>query len=412
MPERTTRMQLWKDMDGNLTEKKSELAGTYDMPLSPSDKRKNGKPGGEKAVIDKTAGVKDKLMMLLRGGRPAPDPAAAYEEFVHGIAGKEGLSPEEVKANLAAQDAMDAKGWPKQAHGLTEDNILKQAFGSDNKPQDNEDEPITDENITKQPQPKTLKPTVDVTSQEPPKLVTQKTAQRYALPSQGKYPLDGYDQVKTASAYFDEWHMRMTPEMRREYCQNMVKRAHELAIPVSPLAECYGSDKYATAGQIKQAMDARRMVLHGAMDPLHEPVEENYDLEVLNKLAEAQPGMLPDTFVAVLGQFDRAVGLDHHYGGDIPDPYFSTFSKEAAKQESKTDPDASIIVGNEYLTVRDLVKFSKLHATTMKDRFGDELAGEFMKDPKSIFDSLPRDQKLVIMRMANFINPETVSSAS
>ena len=339
--ERTSRMQIWKDMGGNLTEKQAELAGTYDMPWSPSGKRKDVKPGGEKAVIDKTAS--------------AP---------------------------------------------ITEDDILKHAFGSDNKPQDNEEETITDETMKKQPQPKVLKPTVDVTSAEPPKLVTEKTAQRYALPSQGKYPLDGYGQVKLASAYFDEWQMRMDPEMRREFCQNMVKRAHELAIEVSPLAECYGSDEYATAGQIKQAMDARRMVLHSAMNPLHELAGGNTDVKVLDKLAEIQPGMLPDSFAAALGEFDRATGLNFHYDGDIPDPFYSTFSKTAAKLESKTDPDDAIVVGNEYLTDRELVSFSKNSIDQVGKRFGDDFASEFIKDPKSIFNSLPRDQKLVMMRMA------------
>ena len=34
-------------------------------------------------------------------------------------------------------------------------------------------------------------------------------------------------------------------------------------------------------------------------------------------------------------------------------------------------------------------------------RFGDEVAEQLATDPNDIFDSLPRDQKLVLMRMAN-----------
>ena len=94
-------------------------------------------------------------------------------------------------------------------------------------------------------------------------------------------------------------------------------------------------------------------------------------------------------------------GLDEYWGGDIPDPYYSAFCKSAEKQESQTDPSDSIIIGNEYITERKLVEFSKLRQQMVKDRFGDDFAKEFTKDPVGIFKSLPRDQKLVIMRKVN-----------
>lgn len=334
-------MQIWKDLGGNLVEKEAELAGTYDMPWSPSDKNKNAKPA-DKSSIQKTAEAE-------------------------------------------------------------EDAALRAAFGADTKPDDNEDEPVTGENIDKQPQPRVLKPTVDVTSQEPPKLVTTKQASRYALPSQGRYPLDSYGEVKTASAYFDEWHVRMSPEMKREFCQNMVKRAHELSIPVSELAERYGAEGYAPPSQIKIAMDARRSVL-----------KDEEDIELLDKVASAQSIMLPDAFAEVLGEFDRSKGLDEFYGGDVPDPYFSTFAKKAAedpvKEESDTSPEDAIIMGNEYLPMRKLITFSKMGKDVMIDRFGEEVADAFAKDPKGIFDSLPRDQKLVVLRLASAVDAQFQSA--
>ena len=344
--ERTSRQQLWKSMGGDLSEKQAELANTYDMPWSPASSKRNDK-GKEKAVI-KTASV------------------------------------------------------------LTEDDLLKMAFEADtcdasSTPDTNDGSPVLGENPTSQPQPKVLKPTVDVTDKEAPKAVTQKTASRYALPLIGKYPLDTYGQVKQASAYFNEWQVRMTPEMRREYCVNMVKRAHELSIPVSGLAARYGSECYASPEQIKVAMDARRTVLHAGMDPLRGVASEDTDTEVLNKLAEAQPGLMPDNFAAALGAFDQATGLDEFYGGDVPDPYFSTFQKAAAvevEQELETDPKDSILIGNEYLTRRELVSFSKNSTDQILKRFGEDFSTEFLKDPNTIFDSLPRDQKLVLMNMA------------
>jgi hypothetical protein len=339
--ERSTRMQLWKDMNGTLVEKAAELANTYDMPFSPSDDNKN-KSGKEKAVINKTAET------------------------------------------------------------VTDDDVLKLAFqpnAADPHPGDNEHQMLTGENIKSQPQPKALRPTVDVTSKEPPKIVTQKTASHYALPAQSRYPLDSYNDVKLASVYFDEWYKHMTPELRHEYAVNMVKRAHDLDISVSDLAERYGAESYAPPSQIDMALDARRLVLP----------EEHHDL--LSKVAGARGSLLPESFAALLGEFDRQLGLDAYYDGDVPDPYFSTFAKTAGPQEMAEDPKGSILVGNEYLTTRDLITFAKMGRTLMKDRFGEEFAEEFVKSPKAIFDSLPRDQKLVIMRLASAVDSKNMSSS-
>lgn len=281
----------------------------------------------------------------------------------------------------------------------TEDAVLQDAFGCC----DNENDSVKGE-TPDAPQAKVLKPTVDVSSHEPPKLIKEKTASRYALPSQQRYPLDGYNQVKTASVYFDEWHPRMSPEVKREFCQNMVKRAHELGIKVSELAEQYGAEGYAPPHHIKIAMDARRTVLHN-----------DVDLDVLDKLAEAQPTFLPDTFAEALAAFDHATGLDEFYGGDVPDPYFSTFAKTGAvagvKQEDEVSPDESLLVGNEYLPVRKLVTFAKLGKDTVVDRFGEELAEALVKDPVGIFNSLPRDQKLVLMRLASAVDAQNQSAS-
>jgi hypothetical protein len=181
---------------------------------------------------------------------------------------------------------------------------------------------------------------------------------------------------------------------------------------VSDLAAVYGSDKYASAGHLEMMLDARRSVLHSALDPLHKlsSERERDDMAVLNKLAEEQPRMLPDTFARVLGEFDRLTGLDEFYGGDIPDPYVSTFAKTAENQESAVDPKSSIIIGNEYLTKRDLITFAKIGRDSVKARFGEDIANAFAKDPTGTFESLPRDQKLIVMRMASAVDAQHQSA--
>lgn len=348
--ERSSRMQLWKDMGGNLTEKDAELANTYDMPQSPSPQRRNAKRS-DQTVIQKSASA-----------------------------------------------------------DLSEDDILKLAF----EVKGNEGSPVTGENPASHPQSLQLKPSVDVSGKEPPKMVTEKKAQRYALPLSERYPLDSYAEVKQASAYFDEWHLQMAPSMRREFCLNMVKRASELGIPVSGLAAQYGGTQYADPSHIKIALDARRTVLHAAMDPLHKVASDRTDVDVLEKLAQEQPGMYPESFAAALKQFDELTGLSEHWGGDVPDPYLSTYktAAEVEKQEWEIDPDESIIIGNEILPLRKLVTFAKIGWDTVRARFGEEFADEFAKQPKVIFDSLPRDQKLVLLRMASAVRAQNQTATT
>jgi hypothetical protein len=81
----------------------------------------------------------------------------------------------------------------------------------------------------------------------------------------------------------------------------------------------------------------------------------------------------------------------------VPDAYYTTFGKTAAE----ASPEESVIIGNEYITRRGLEEFFRTNVGSVKARFGCELAEELAKDTQSTFDSLPRDQKLVLMRMAN-----------
>lgn len=341
----STRQQLWKTISGDTmqpVEKAAELANTYDMPWSPADKKK---PSAMKTV-NKTASVVDEADEILKhafGNRSEDGPAQAGEKSV---------GPD-----------------------TNEKDML-------------EDQPPA------APQAKSLKPRVDVSGQEPPKVVTQKMAQHYALPSHGMYPLDGYDQVEKAASYFNEYGKRMDPGMRREFCQNLVKRASVLGIPVSRTVSDYGADTWASQSTLDFAIDARKSVL---LDEQHSAL--------FSKLAESRSvyRLDPELYAETLGELDKLAGLHHHYDRDVPDPFQSTFAKRAdlVPHELEAEPDASFVVGNEYMTERQLTEYATHGYKQIEQRFGDELAKALVKSPKDIFESLPRDQKLVLMRMAN-----------
>jgi hypothetical protein len=226
-----------------------------------------------------------------------------------------------------------------------------------------------------------MKPHVDVTGKEPKKEASVRTVTTFALGD--KYPLDSYAQVKAASAYFDEFGRRFEPEQRREYCTNLLKRAEALAIPVSDSVRRYGAESFASDEELKVACDLRKNIItNEALLPL------------LDRLYEKRAEIGAEMYAATLAEFDKIAGINLQYDKDIPDPYYSTFNKQAATVFSE-------VIGNDTITEEMLRTVGKVGVHTLSHTFGKDFAEEFRKDPVGIFKSLPRDQKLFIMRMAS-----------
>lgn len=232
------------------------------------------------------------------------------------------------------------------------------------------------------PQARVMRPVVDVTGKEPPVPIHEKKASLFALG--GRYPLDTYEQVKAASAYFDTYLRHFSPEDRHEYCTNMVKRADALGIDVSDSARAYGSSSYAPAKMLKVGTDCRKRVL-----------SNEQHIEVLNKLAARCGTVPPDEYCSALAEFDKLAGLDAYYDRDVIDPYLSTFGVEKTASFSET------IEGSTVITEADLKRLaSPGHSPQLKKMFDDDFVKEFNKDPVGIFKSLPIDQKKLLGNMA------------
>jgi len=226
-----------------------------------------------------------------------------------------------------------------------------------------------------------IKPHVDVTGKEAKGEVTAKKASCYAL--EGRYPLDSYDQVKTASSYFDEYQKQFEPKDRREYCTNLLKRAEALGISVSEDVRHYGGESLAPTAKLKLAYDTRIRAL--------EDVDQR---DILGTLFSKAAEFGADLFCATLEEFDKTAGLHYLYDSEVPDAYYSTFYK-AAEQEY------SFVSGNDMVTEDALRILAKVGPRALKKSFGEDFVEEFQKDPVSIFKSLPIDQKKMVMRMAN-----------
>lgn len=256
------------------------------------------------------------------------------------------------------------------------------------------------------PQAGHLRPTVDVSNHAPPTRVVEKQASILAVPSQGKYPLDSYEQVKRASAYFDEYRGHMSPAMRHEFATNLVARADDLLIPVSEEARKYGSAGFAPEHEIKAAFDARRLELDENAEALAllAQVEKvarfrMWKNEHGEKIAHVDS---PAFVVELLTEFDKVAGLNHRYDRGVPDPFYSIYGFEKSASD---DAAWSDLIGNAYVTAADLKRLAKVGALSLKQTFGEDFQKEFLKDPVGIYGSLPVDQKKMLINMANTTQP-------
>ena len=213
----------------------------------------------------------------------------------------------------------------------------------------------------------------------------------WALPSIQRYPLDSYEHVKTAGVYFEQWGSHMSLEQRREYCQNLSKRAAALDMRVSPLVDQYGAEGYGEA--VDELVDRRRSLL-----------KEAGQHSMLDRLIEVRPLVPAEVFCQALLEMDKSAGLDRCWGRSIADPHLSTFGKTAE--------DELVMVGTEAVPKRAIVNGAITCRKSISTTFGEEVADAMMEDPMGIFNSLPRDQRKMIMRMVtdNSPNPDTTGS--
>jgi hypothetical protein len=230
------------------------------------------------------------------------------------------------------------------------------------------------------PQAKVMKPHVDVSGFDPPKMVQEKKAQVTAL--DGRYPLDDYAQVKTACEYFNEWDGSFSPADRHAYAVNTLKRAEELGIEPSEALRKHGSVTYAPLAEVKVALEARKTVV----DETHQ--------QVLDKIAGIYGTVQPMTFAMLLEAFDKEAGINHLYENDeVPDPYYSTFGFTKRAEFSET-------IGNMTVSEMDLEYLANKRLSLVKNVFTEPFAEEFRKNPVDIYKSMPVDQRKILANMA------------
>lgn len=227
-------------------------------------------------------------------------------------------------------------------------------------------------------------PYFDISGWDPSKATSeiQPDAERTLL--DGAYSIDGYDQVKTASAYFDENYKQLAPRDRHTYCVKLASRMEELGMSVPEDIQRYGSTTY--AADVDSYVEARR----------HYVPEDSHS--TLDMLLEKRASVSPGVFAESLAEFDHLNDLNWHWGGKIPDPWYSTFGPSMQKiaEANWRYDEAGLRIGEE-----ELVALARSGFARLAESFGQDFARDFAKSPKSVFESLPKPNKLVIARLAS-----------
>lgn len=201
---------------------------------------------------------------------------------------------------------------------------------------------------------------------------------------EGSYPIDGYDQVKTASAYFDTNWRDLNFRDRHTYCVKLAARMEELGMEVPEKIARYGSETY--AADCDSYVEARRSyVLEDAHDTLDMLIE---------KRAQVSPGV----FAEALAEFDRMNNLNWHWDAQIADPWYSTFGPSIEKVADLDQNWRFDAVGCR-INDEDLKTFANNRGERLKSYFGDDIAKEFIKNPRKTFEGLTDEKKLFIARL-------------
>ncbi len=208
-------------------------------------------------------------------------------------------------------------------------------------------------------------------------------AEHYALPHRSLYPIDTPEQVKRASAYFDEYARDFPLEERRCFAQSVSMRAQELGVPVGGTISKLAGSGYGP--YIVAELQGRINALEGTVK------QAAYEV-LLERIAEIPPVVMLD----MLKTADEDTGIDQGYGRPVTgfkDPLSAVFGAPEKPIYSWSGKGA-------YVTEEVLRSFSKLVPDLDKVIEGG-WSQKFVDDPIGSFQKLPDAKKIIVARLAN-----------
>lgn len=227
-------------------------------------------------------------------------------------------------------------------------------------------------------------PHVDVSGWDPSMAFTSVSEEARETLLRGHYPVDTYEQVKTASVYFEENWKQFSPRDRHTYCVKLAEKLETLGLPISEDVERYGSTGYSV--DVDDLTATRRSLVSDEFHPS------------LDMLLEKRASLNPETFVEALSEFDQMTGLNHRWGSHIADPWYTTFGP--SKEKIASDSWVFDHMGTR-IREANLKALALNGPALVRQKFGEKFTAEFQKAPKSFFMALPKPHQLVLARLAD-----------
>lgn len=229
---------------------------------------------------------------------------------------------------------------------------------------------------------------VDVTGKSPePKIVVDRPVDEddYAVKlADGSlhYPIDTWERVKTAEAYFQEERIRMDPEVRRQYAVKLARKSYIIGFPLDQNIIELGALSYHSDGHLKYAVEMRK----AAFEPT------SVEREFLDDLFEKRAEVHPEVYAECLKRFDTMNNLNRGWDHVILDPWASTFGVKTAAVVWEQ--------GAERVTEEELINLAHNDPEAIKQQFTEQFLDQFQKDPVTLFNSMPDPQKKLLARLA------------
>lgn len=201
-----------------------------------------------------------------------------------------------------------------------------------------------------------------------------------------QFAMPNISAVKIAQRYLEDNELNMPLDVLHKYAAAVQRRANELGMfPLKGTIAKYASDHYSP--MVDAHISARATLL-----------ETKPELKAtLTKLGAAKKRFTPSEFAQMLHGFDKQAGLSNYYGSHLTNPYQATFTSEPDSFGGFMYKAAS----QRTLDGGELQKLVNAKYASIKEYFGEHLASELKKDPVTIFESLPRDAKEIIIGIAD-----------
>jgi hypothetical protein len=231
---------------------------------------------------------------------------------------------------------------------------------------------------------------VNVTGQRPePRLVSNLPTDEndYAVKlADGSlhYPIDTWDRVKRAEAYWADHNHEMEPPIRRQYAVKLAQKSFILGYPLAEDIVQHGARSYHSAGHLRHAIEMRKVAC----------APDSHGREFLEELFTKHAEINPEVYAECLHQFDVMEGLDKGWDRIVLDPWASTFGVKTASEVVWEQ-------GAERVTAEELHNMANNWSDDLEQQFSQDFVDAFQKDPVALFNSMPDPQKKILARMAN-----------